>query len=211
MLRGFLDVVTSTGFVDGWAFDTDAPTRALAVGVRVKGEEVARGVANRFRADLVTSGCGTGWCAFRLRIEGPVGRLRRSPSTLVALASGEAIFEAKRLALEEDSDAPPALIEDIVRRDPTVVGAIDQLAGCGTIFSAMIKARGVEAFIRAAYVYVLGRPADPSGMAAYAGMIARGELTPFGMVKALSESEEFRAAPRLLAAPMERGFIFTTQ
>jgi hypothetical protein len=75
----------------------------------------------------------------------------------------------------------------------------------------MIKARGVEAFIRAAYVYVLGRPADPSGMAAYAGMIARGELTPFGMVKALSESEEFRAAPRLLAAPMERGFIFTTQ
>jgi hypothetical protein len=211
MLRGFLDVVTSTGYVDGWAFDTEAPTRPLTLAVRLKAEEVARGIANRFRADLVTSECGTGWCAFRFRIEGPVGRLRRSPSTLVALPSGRVIFEAKRLGLEEDRDPPPASIEDIVRRDPTVVGAIDQLIGCARVFAAMIETRGLEAFIRAAYVYVLGRPADPSGIEAYAGMLASGTLTPFGLVRALSESEEFRATPRLLAAPTEPGFVFYMQ
>ena len=63
-------------------------------------------------------------------------------------------------------------------------------------------------FIRAAYIYTLGRPVDPDGLDAYGRMIEDRELTPFGLLQALCEGDEFRAVPRLLIAPTEPGFIF---
>jgi hypothetical protein len=208
MLSGFLDGVTSTGYINGWAYDTAAPIDPPALAVLVGGEEIARGIANRYRADLADSGHGTGWCAFRFRISCPVGRLRRSPATLVTVRGGTHICHADQLALIEDHEPPLDRMDDIVRNDPTVIDSIEQLRGCAPIFAALIEKYGVESFIRAAYVYVLGRAADRSGIEAYARMLNHAAVTPFGLLYGLCNSEEFRAAPRRLTAPTEPGFIF---
>jgi hypothetical protein len=100
-------------------------------------------------------------------------------------------------------------VDEVVRADPTLVDSVEQLRGCGDIFSSLIESAGMEVFIRAAYIYALGRPADPSGLKTYSRMIAEAELTPFGLLQALCDSDEFRAVARILIAPTEPGFIFT--
>jgi len=39
MLVGHLDPVTSSGYVEGWAYDANVPLRALVVAVLTRGEE----------------------------------------------------------------------------------------------------------------------------------------------------------------------------
>jgi hypothetical protein len=103
---------------------------------------------------------------------------------------------------------PLTQVDDIARTDPTLVDSIEKLRGCGSIFAALIERAGLEVFVRAAYVYVLGRPADPSGIVTYVRMLGSGELAPFDFLSALCDSDEFRAVPRVLIAPTEPGFIF---
>ena len=73
---------------------------------------------------------------------------------------------------------------------------------------AASAAAGLEAFVRAGYVYVLGRPADHAGMSAYVTRLGNQSITPWDFIKELYDSAEFNAAPRLLAAPSEPGFAF---
>jgi hypothetical protein len=208
MLRGVLDVVTSSGYVEGWATDTDPQAGPVAVAVCMDEEQVARGLAHRYRADLAEAGCGTGWCAFRLRVSGPVGRLRRRDCTLLALPGREVLFQTDNLRIVEDVELPLSRVDDVARADPTLVGEVGQLRCCGGIFDAMIARAGPDTFVRAAFVYALGRPADATGLDLYSRMLITGDLTPFELLEALCGSEEFRAQNRLLIAPTEPGFIF---
>jgi hypothetical protein len=89
-----------------------------------------------------------------------------------------------------------------------VVRSIEQLRGCGQAFANFIATEGVAEFVRAAYVYILGRRADETGMALYTGLLQDGSLQPYELLRALHDSEEFRSAPRLLIAPPEPGFVF---
>jgi hypothetical protein len=173
-------------------------------------EQVARGLAHRYRADLAEAGCGTGWCAFRLRVGGPVGRLRRQPSTLLALPGREVLFQTKNLRLVEDVELPLGRVDDVAQADPTLVSEVGQLRGCGEIFDALIGRGGPDTFVRAAFVYALGRPADATGLDLYSRMLITGDLTPFELLEVLCGSEEFRSQPRLLIAPTEPGFIFAS-
>ena len=58
MLSGYIDGVTSSGYIEGWAYDTHCPSRPLALSIREERHELANGVANRYRADLVDAGIG---------------------------------------------------------------------------------------------------------------------------------------------------------
>lgn len=108
----------------------------------------------------------------------------------------------------EDSETGPASLAAVTETDPTVLRSVDQLRGCGALFERYVAANGADAFVRAAFVYMLGRPVDAGGLATYTALLAGGELSPYGVLTALHGSDEFRAAPRLLCAPTEPGFVF---
>jgi hypothetical protein len=209
MLRGFLDVLVSPGYFEGWAYDVDAPTEPVLVSV-VEGEgtEVAFGFAHLYRRDLVAAKIGVGWSFFRLRTEASVMILRNSSFRLLERDSGEVLFHADKLKYLEVSDLPSDSVEEIIRHDPTIIRSVDQLAGCEDLFNGFIKLHGVDMFVRTAYVYVLGRPADSDGLALYGKLIRRGMVTPFAMLETLASSTEFRSRPRSLGAPNTAGFPF---
>jgi len=59
MLRGFLDAVTSSGHVEGWAFDTNDEWTPLTVSVTDdSGRELGWCSARRYREDLALAECG---------------------------------------------------------------------------------------------------------------------------------------------------------
>ncbi len=208
VLQGHLDAITAAGYVEGWAFDSAAPLRSLTVSVRAGDAEMAHGIANRYRWDLADAGCGTGWCAFRLKLAAAVANLVDQPLLLCEAATGCEILRSPRLPLADDSEPELSSLEEVVLSDPTLVQSIEQLKGCGAVFADFIAAAGVENFVAAGYVYVLGRPADRQGLAIYAAYLLRGTITPWEFLRALYDSDEFRATPRLLTAPCEPGFVF---
>jgi hypothetical protein len=95
-----------------------------------------------------------------------------------------------------------------LQHDPTALGPIDRLRGCNDTLMTYIKKSGIENFVRAAYAYVLGRPADASGLATYTNMIRQSLLEPFDILRVLSDCDEFRARVRSLGAPGTPGFPF---
>jgi hypothetical protein len=205
--HGHLDAITQSGFVEGWALDAALPWRSLAVAVQAGEDVVAHGVAHRYRWDLIGIHGSTGWNAFRLRLCRPAASLIDTPLTLLASESGDAIL-SRAPPLLEDAEAPLADLARLVAADPTLVHDIDHLRGCAPLFAGFIDAAGLEAFIAAAFVYVLGRPADPAGRAHYAACLRDASLAPFELLRTLHDSAEYRAAPRPLAAPTDPGFPF---
>jgi hypothetical protein len=209
MLVGHLDSITSSKFVEGWAYDTDAPVSPLTISlVNNKGDEIGWGLAHLFREDLAASGHGCGWCAFRVRTESSITKLRKSALVLAERTTRKPITVTSSISFNEDSDAPLSSVTDITACDPTMINSVSQLLGCDELFNGFIRARGVNAFVRATYVYILGRPADPNGLDLYAGLIRSGAIKPFRLLEILSDSEEFHAKPRLLGAPNMPGFPF---
>ena len=206
--KAYVDALTSTGYLEGWAHDAARPGYALEVAALVQGREVGRGLANRFRWDLADAGCGIGWCAFRLRVDGAVSALRRGPLILMDVVRNSELCRTNSIQVIEDSEAYPSEITDVTGTDPTIIHSIHQLRGCGPLFDQYLTYHGPEAFVRAAYVYILGRPADVSGLETYAALLKGGELHAHGVLSALHDSDEYRAAPRLLGAPTEPGFVF---
>jgi hypothetical protein len=209
MLRGCLDTLSSVGTIEGWAYDTGAPADPLVVAVADDdGQEIACGLAHHYRNDLVEANCGIGWCHFQLRTAGSVSRLRKTPLQLLTKEAGDIIIRVERIAYSEAVERSLTSIGQVIWVDPSVCTSIDQLAGCDAIFEEFIKARGVDAFVRTAYVYILGRIIDAEGLALYGRLIRQRQLTPFGLLRTLAESDEFRSRPRSLVAPTMDGFPF---
>jgi hypothetical protein len=185
MLRGWLDELTSSGFVDGWAVDTAALDRPLSISILDRdGLEIGWGLAHRYRLDLAAAAIGTGWCAFRVRVSDPPRWLRGAAMTLAERTTGTTLHHLDPVPYSERQDRAITTIGDF------------------------IKARGVNAFVRAAYVYVLGRPVDEAGLARYGGMIRKATLMAVELLAILADSEEYRARPRSLAAPNTPSFPF---
>jgi hypothetical protein len=208
MLRGHIDSVTSLGFVEGWATDPESPTRTVNVVIRANGAEVARGLALAFREDLMNAGLGLGWCAFRLRLD---ARDNGKPTGLFELVegdTGDVMCSTHDLPFRVDDAAPLTSLESLVSADPTVIGGLWQLRKCEALFTHFIQRRGIETFIDAAYAYVLGRAADPTGRLQYTRCIRQANLSPMGVLEALANSDEFRGKNRQLAAPKSPAFPF---
>ncbi len=208
-MRGHIDSLTTTDFIEGWAFDPTHRLPALEVAiVTADGIRAAHGFAHLFRADLADIEFGLGWCAFRLRLAMRASTLREQRLELRALPGGELLHAGESWPIREDVDRTYTRVEQAVEEDPTRLGTIAQLRGCQSLFAQFVKQRGVSEFVRAAYAYVLGRAADPDGLQAYARMLRSGAITPFGLLNVLSESEEFQGRARLLAPPSSPGFLF---
>ena len=209
MLAGHIDTLTSPGFVEGWAYDRAAPARPVTVSVQdPAGHEIAWGLAHRYREDLAQAQIGTGWCAFQLRVSGPVGRLRKVALSLLDRASQTEIHRADPALFCEDSERLLSNVSDVTRSDPTMISAVEQLRGCADLFERFIQQSGCDMFVRIAYVYVLGRSADPSGLDLYGGLLRTARLSPYNLLVTLYNSDEFRSRPRLLGAPNSLAFPF---
>ncbi|MBP0444526.1 DUF4214 domain-containing protein [Roseomonas sp. SSH11] len=209
MIRGHLDALTAAGFVEGWAFDRETPARPVQVRVvDPEGAELALGHAHLFRADLANVNFGYGWCAFRLRLGRPVQEVAGIPVSLQAAETGEEIQPARVLKLRDGAEPIGNSLARVVAADPLVAGSIEQLRGYAPVLQDFMSRRGIPEFIRTAYLYVLGRPADEDGIRSYAPLLGIGALTPFGLLAVLAASEEFRARPRALLAPNTPAFVF---
>lgn len=208
MLRGHLDALTPGGFAEGWAFD-DAAEGTLLVSLRdAAGEELGRGAANLFRADLAEVGYRRGWCSFRLRLSRGPEQLRGTCLSLHEARSGARINASDTWRVRESADAPCTTVQTLVAQDPTVLRSVMQLQGCGDLFTRFVARHGVAGFIRAAYAYLLDRSPDEAGLASYERLLRSGALTPFGLLLLLADSAEFREKPRLLTTPADPGFVF---
>jgi hypothetical protein len=209
VLKGYIDGIASSGYIAGWAFDAERPLDPLAIGILDEHEqEIAWGLAHLYREDLSAAGCAAGWCAFRVRTAASVSRLRKQALTLIGRSSKQAIVRRFPVPYTEDWDGSLRTIAEVVASDPTTITSIVQLKGCDDIFGRFMYTHGIDAFIRAAYVYALGRPADASGLASYGQKIRKNLLTPFQLLEIMTDSDEFRSRPRLLAAPNTNGFPF---
>ncbi|MGJ4952579.1 DUF4214 domain-containing protein [Bradyrhizobium sp. HKCCYLS20291] len=208
MLRGHIDGLTSSGWVEGWAFDDASPLSVRAVSVFDSGgTEHATGFAHRYRPDLVAGKLGTGWHGFRLRLKS-AANLRRATLVLVDRQARRQLHVVEKPSVVSDGAAAISSVDVLLKTDPTMIGGIDELAGCEGVFNAVIGKRGVDGFVKLAYVYVLGRAADPTGISLYGKKLRRGEISPFALLKILSDSDEFRSRPRLLTSPVAPGFPF---
>jgi hypothetical protein len=209
VLKGYIDGIGSSGYIAGWAFNSDSPLDPLTIGILdEQQQEIAWGLAHLYRDDLSVAGCAAGWCAFRVRAAASVSLLRNQALTLVDRASQEKIQRRSPVPYVEDSDGAASSIDALVSTDPTTIASILQLKGCQDVFGSYLSIHGIEAFIRAAYVYALGRPADHSGLSSYGEKIRANLLTPFQLLEILIDSDEFRSRSRLLAAPNTIGFPF---
>jgi hypothetical protein len=208
-LHGHFDAITSSGFAEGWAVDKDVPLRSLMVSIVSDGEEVGAALANCYREGLADAGFGAGWCAFRARLSLHPKVAQQRALALVESGSGTVIHAPQSVHYYEDSDPVITSVPELVATDPTVLGSLDRLAGCRPVFDSYIKRQGVEGFVRAAYVFMLGRPADAEGIMTYARLIRHSMLEPLDVLLALAESDEFRSRPRMLGAPNTAAFPFS--
>jgi hypothetical protein len=207
-LIGHLDVIVSSGFLEGWAANINAPGTPLIVSVRKDGREVGWGFANLYREDLAEARCGTGWCAFRLRSALPPGQLRNAPLTLSDRQTGQVIHEPAATRLVMDGDPVIGSIAELLNKDPTILSDISQLRACEPIFKKFIAAHGAERFVAMAYGYVLQRPPDDEGLALYTNHLNSGALNGFRTIAALAESSEYLDRRPQLSAPVTSSFPF---
>ncbi len=210
MIIGYLDELTSSGYFIGWAYDRLRPSRSITVSIRDTDEnEVAWGLAHRYRAGLADAGIGMGWCEFQIRKEFQPKDLTPEISvTLYDRETGVSLHRLSQLPCSKQVQRSIQTVDALVCSDPTVIQAISQLSGCDPLFNVFIKARGVSAFVRTAYVYVLSRPADDSGLAVYTNLIRKAALRPYDLLAILADSDEFRSRPRSLGAPNSPTFPF---
>jgi hypothetical protein len=206
---GHIDSVTSSGLVEGWGYDEQRPGQPLLIGVLDAADaEIAAGLANLYRRDLAEARHAYGWCHFRLRLTPDVSDVRDKPLKLVAKISRSVLFGPQTVGYIETPEYAVASVAEIVAVDPTTLASLDQIDGCDDIFDDYIKARGVESFVRAAYVYVLGRSIDAEGLVLYNRLLRQKRMTPYAMLRTLADSAEFRSRPRSLMAPTSQGFPF---
>ena len=208
MLRGHIDSLTTSGLVEGWAYDEARPFSPLGVAVlTATGDMIAGGHADLFRDDLALAGNAYGWCAFRLAVSLAPETASGRPLRLVEATTRAVIFEGAA-ALQ---DVGPHEIHDLdalKAADPTALASVEQLESLAPVLDAYFEARGVDAFIGAAYLYVFGRPVDPSGLASFGRLLRTRRLTPYAMLLALAEGPEFHEKARTLTPPNRPGFPF---
>ena len=155
------------------------------------------------------AGAGTGWCGFLLATSAAPEELCHS-TLYVVERSGAVILKSEKPPLREEDTNELRAVEQVINTDPTMVWSVQQLRGCDRIFAEFIRRRGVDAFVRTAYTYVLGRPADEEGLNLYANRIRRGLHQPFDLLEVLAQSPEYTERRPAMIAPTRPSFPFLT-
>jgi hypothetical protein len=76
------------GDVIGWAWSPPYPSVRVLVAIAVDGVEVARGVANAYRASLAESGIGDGSYVFRIALPAAIADSAKHRIAALAAAAG---------------------------------------------------------------------------------------------------------------------------
>jgi hypothetical protein len=211
-LRGGLDGVCHGGYVEGWAYDVRRQLHPLPVIViDDRRREVARGLAGGYRKDLAYEGHAAGWCGLRLRLHDDPAKLAWKRMSLVFAKNREQIFRSESIPYLVTDPGRVEGIAGLVAQDPTVIQSLDQLRACDEVFNEYIRARGLQAFVRAAYRYLLSRPADANGLSSSMKHLHDGALSPFGLIQTIADSEEYRSRPRQHCAPIMPAFPFRVE
>jgi glycosyltransferase involved in cell wall biosynthesis len=109
--RGQLETVTRER-IEGWVWDENFPKRPLALTVLDNGEVIGRLIANRFRADLLNAGIGSGRHGFIFNIPGGLSPLSRHIIRIIGDTDG----------LEMPTS--PVVIEAVSGFDAALMGAV---------------------------------------------------------------------------------------
>jgi hypothetical protein len=209
MLRGYIDSVCSSGHVLGWAYDARVPLTPIPVSIiGADDREIAWGSANGYRDDLAAAGHSAGWCAFRLKIDAAQSPRRCQVLTLADRRTYARISRRSAVPYVREREMRIRSLDQLADTDPSVIRSLDQLKGCDPVFAQFLAARGAEEFVRTAYVYLLGRTADKPGLKAYRNFLQSTGISPFALLKAIADSEEYRSRPRRHASPTMPGFPF---
>jgi Domain of unknown function (DUF4214) len=209
MLKGYLDAVTSSGHIEGWAYDSESPSSPLTVSIIADdGRELGQGIAGNFREDLLNAGHAAGWCAFRIKLTRSTTGIRSFGLVSIDRSAQPSLVLHQAVPYVVSEEAPIRTVADLVAADPTQIGSLDQLRGCDDLFNRFVKAQGIDAFVRAAYLYLLHRPADASGHMAYKKHLRSKKVTPYGLLLAIADSDEYRSRSRQHFAPTNSGFPF---
>jgi len=209
VLKGRIDGMESAGTIEGWAFDAEAPLEPLTIAiVDDKARELGWGLAHLYREDLAAAGFAAGWCGFSVKSATAVSRLTERALTLLDRKTGTKIIRRYPVPCAPGPDAALTTIPELVASDPTMAASIFQLKGCDEMFARYVQLHGADAWVEAAYAYLLGRPVDASGLKFYGKQIREKILSPFQLLATVTESEEFKSRPRLLAAPNSAAFPF---
>lgn len=208
MLFGQIEAVTTAGFVDGWAFDDTDELRPLNLAVFTDSGEVARGQADRYRADLVMDGRGMGWCCFHLRLSVAYTGLAYAPLRLRVEGAPDDIAVVEAVEIVEAVEHPLTSVAAVLADDPTLLQDINQLSGCERLFAEIVAKRGVAVFLNLSCNYLLDRPVQIAELIAYADGLRQGVLSPLDVLKDIHDGKAFQVSPRRLAAPTQTGFAF---
>lgn len=208
MLKGYLDVVTSSGHIEGWAYDSEDVFGAVRVRITAdEGREIGVGSAHRYREDLAEAGYAGGWCAFRIRLAESTG-VRTFGLIATDRKGREVLLQRRPVPYAVGEDSPICSLSGLFESDPTIISSLQQLRGCNPLFEQFIEANGSESFVRAVYVYLLGRPADTAGLKAYETHLRSKRVNPFELLLTIADSDEYRSRPRYHWAPTEPAFPF---
>jgi hypothetical protein len=205
MIQGRLEKLFAEGALTGWAWDAEAPAQPVAIRARLPhGKVIGEGLANLYRDELAEARIGLGWCGFRLRLASPA---LLGPIELIASTTG-VLLDAREPAFVPTSSSAIGEGAEKALFDPFTVKTISQLRACEPLFQGYVRARGVDAFVRAAYVYLLGRAVDPENRTLHTAMLRNGAMSPRQLIEWLADTEEFAATAKTLAAPNTPGFPF---
>ena len=208
MLKGYLDVVTSSGHIEGWAYDSDDALGAVRVRIIADNDrELGVGSAHRYRDDLAGAGHAAGWCAFRIRLTESIG-VRTFGLVVMDREGREVVLQRMAVPYAVLEETPIRSLAELLKDDPTLITSLEQLRGCNPFFEKFVKARGPAAFVRAVYVYLLGRPADACGLDAYQTHLRSTRVSPFELLLMIADSDEYRSQPRYHWAPTASAFPF---
>jgi hypothetical protein len=209
-LRGGINVISPTGYVEGWAVSNANYYEAVQVRLARNDRAIGAGIANLYRPDLVAAGIGHGWHGFRIRIDEAFGRLRVVRLSLVEFRTGSPIATAE-LPCPALSGCEFIGVQTLLDDCDLEVTDFHSLALTRTAIDSFIIRHGLAEFVERGYCYVLGRPADSAGRANYVKLIASGEISPLNFLSALFNSDERRQAKWSVLAPSDPGFAFTPQ
>ncbi len=208
MIYGQLEGLLPDGFIEGWAFDAEAPERSVGIEVRdAKGDAIGAGLAHLFRSDLADAQVGLGWCAFSLRPSVPLDLANQNLLSLYERATGRQLHANFKAPILQRS-APSLAAHGVAGLDPFSCGAIADLRACEALFDRQLQSVGARAFTRLAYLYVLNRTADPESLALNAALLERAALTPLRLLELLADSAEAHLEPRRFASPKAPDFPF---
>jgi len=209
LLRGAIDAITTGGRVRGWVSTPADPTRRITVALaRGASDVVGLGFADQYRDDLAEAGIGLGWCAFDVRTELSPAELRKTELALIEVEQRAVVCVASDVEIIPDPTPTIRDLSEISACDPNYFTDLNRLRACDGLMRRFLMARGIEAFLSAAYIYVLGRAADRSGLETYGRLLRGGRLTPIEALFLLSDSDEFRGRVRTFVSPKSPSFPF---